>query len=90
MRNYIKFFLIIFLIASGPAFANEDPANKKVYKAFPEPDGLQRVNIVSGKYFLDPNHIIVKVNLPVELHIKKEPDIKPHDIVINAPDARPK
>lgn len=29
----------------------------------------------TGEYFFDPNHIIVKVDVSVELLIKKEPSI---------------
>jgi plastocyanin domain-containing protein len=50
-------------------------------------DGVQRVEVNSGEYFYDPNHIVVKVNIPVEMTIKKEPGVTPHDIVIDAPDA---
>ncbi|HAK89165.1 MAG: quinol oxidase [Nitrospirae bacterium GWC2_46_6] len=89
MRNFTKFLAIIFIIAAGTAFAQDSDkhSGKKVYKAFAEPDGLQRVNIVSGEYFFDPDHIIVKVGLPVEIHIKKEAGITPHNIIINAPEA---
>jgi plastocyanin len=37
--------------------------------------------------FFNPDYIIVKVNVPVELIVKKELGIAPHDIVINAPEA---
>ncbi len=50
-------------------------------------DGIQRVEINSGEYFFDPNYIVVKVNVPVELKIKKEPTIPSHDFVIEAPEA---
>lgn len=50
-------------------------------------DGVQRVEMVGGGYFYKPNHIIVKVNVPVELKVKKEGGIVPHDLVIDAPDA---
>ena len=84
-RNFTRFLVIIFLIAAGAAFAQDSGkhSGKKVYKAFAEPDGLQKVNIVSGEYFFDPDYIIVKVGLPVELHIKKEAGITPHNIIMN-------
>ena len=73
-------FLIIFLILSGIGFAQE--VEKKVYKATIDADGVQRVDVLSGGYFFDPNYIIVKVNVPVELNIKKEQSIVPHNIII--------
>jgi len=49
-------------------------------------DGVQRINILGGSYFFDPNYIIVKANLPVELTVIKEAGI-PHRFVINVPEA---
>jgi plastocyanin domain-containing protein len=50
-------------------------------------DGVQRVDMVAGDYFFKPSHIIVKVNVPVEINIRKETYIVPHSIIINAPKA---
>lgn len=82
-------FLMIFFVLAGAAFAQdtEKETSKKVYKAVTDPDGVQRVDVLSGEYFFDPNYIIVKVNVPVELKIKKEQSIVPHDVIINAPEA---
>jgi hypothetical protein len=65
----------------------QDATEKKVFKAVIDKDNVQRVEIIGGSYFLNPDYIIVKVNIPVELIVKKEPGITPHDIVINAPEA---
>ena len=51
------------------------------------PDGIQRVEILGGGYFYDPNYVIVKVNVPVEITVKKEAGFVPHDFVIKAPEA---
>lgn len=50
-------------------------------------DGVQRVEITGGEYFFDPNYIVVKVNVPVELVVKKAKGYVPHDIVVRAPEA---
>lgn len=50
-------------------------------------DGVQRVAIVGGNYFFKPNHIVVKVNIPVELTVSKESGFVPHDIVAKSPEA---
>ncbi|MEK7197104.1 MAG: quinol oxidase, partial [Nitrospirota bacterium] len=39
------------------------------------------------EYFFEPYHIIVKINMPVELTVRKKPGIVPHDIIVNAPEA---
>lgn len=80
----IKIFLIIFMLA-GMGFAEE--AAKKIYTATIDTDGIQRVKVSGGEYFFNPNYIIVKVNVPVELTVTKEPTIVPHNIIINAPEA---
>jgi plastocyanin len=50
-------------------------------------DGVQRVELTGGEYFFDPNYIVVKVNKPVEMKVKKTGGFTPHDIVVKAPDA---
>ncbi|MBJ6725671.1 cupredoxin domain-containing protein [Geomesophilobacter sediminis] len=52
-----------------------------------DPDGVQRVAMTGGSYYFDPDRIVVKVNLPVELKVRKEPGLAPHDIVLKAPEA---
>jgi plastocyanin len=50
-------------------------------------DGVQRVEVIGGEYFFDPNYIVVKVNKPVELKVKKTGGYTPHNIEVMAPEA---
>jgi plastocyanin domain-containing protein len=50
-------------------------------------DGIQRVEIVGGSYFYKPNHVVVKVDVPVEIKVSKESGITPHNIVAHSPEA---
>ena len=50
-------------------------------------DGIQHIAITGGEYYFDPNYIIVKVNTPVELTLKKAKGYIPHDIMVKAPEA---
>ncbi len=75
--------MLLFLFAVVVA---EEP-EKKVFTAVIGPDGIQKVSIVGGEYYFDPNHIIVKVNVPVELSVRKAGGFVPHDIQMNAPEA---
>lgn len=62
-------------------------AEEETFRAATDADGVQRVEIVGGGYFYKPNHIIVKVNVPVEFKVRKEGGVVPHDIVIDSPEA---
>jgi plastocyanin len=50
-------------------------------------DGVQRVEVVGGAYYFEPSRIVVKANVPVELTLRKVPDVLPHDFVLSAPEA---
>lgn len=81
----IKLF-VIFLLFAGLAFAEDAVKEKKVFTAVVDKDGIQRVEVTGGEYFFEPDYIIVKVNVPVEMSVKKVSWV-PHDITINAPEA---
>jgi len=51
------------------------------------PDGIQRVDITGGSYFFKPDYIAVKANVPVEISLRKEGGLIPHEFVLNAPEA---
>ena len=76
----------LFLLVTGPV-ATFAQSEKVAHVAKVDRDGVQRVRILGGDYFFKPNHIIVKVNVPVELIASKEEGIVPHNIVIKAPEA---
>jgi plastocyanin len=69
-------------LSTACALAQEPPQAAK-----PNADGVQRVRLIAGSYFFKPNHIVVKVNVPVELTASRESGITPHDLVIRAEEA---
>ena len=73
---------LVCLVATASFAAEEKP-----FKAAIDSDGVQRVEMVGGSYFFTPNRVIVKVNVPVELKVKKESGVTPHNITIKAPEA---
>ncbi|MEK6528655.1 MAG: cupredoxin domain-containing protein [Nitrospirota bacterium] len=79
--------LIIFLIFTGIAYAEDTASKQKVYTATVDKDGIQRVEITGGEYYFDPSYIIVKKDTPVEFTIRKTSGVIPHNIVIEAPEA---
>jgi len=76
----------IMLLIAAVALAAE-PMREKRHVATVDPDGVQRVAVLGGSYYFDPNVIVVRVNVPVELKVSKEGGIAPHDIVLKAPEA---
>ncbi len=87
-----KLIVVCLLLCSwvslvGAAHGENHSKEEKVYKAAVGNDGIQRVELLGGSYFFLPNRIIVKVDVPVELLVKKEPGVVPHNIVMKAPEA---
>jgi plastocyanin domain-containing protein len=78
--------LAVLLIFSGFTFADSAGDKSRAYVASVDKNGVQKIEVLGGKYFYKPDHIIVMKGLPVELIIKKEPGIVPHNIIINQPD----
>jgi plastocyanin domain-containing protein len=84
-RKYFLPYIIVFLIFVANCISADD-TKVKMFRATVK-DGVQRVDIVGGDYYFDPNYIVVKVNVPVEFHVKKVSGIVPHDIVMDEPEA---
>jgi hypothetical protein len=55
-----------------------------VYKSTIDNSSIQKVEMLEGSCFINPNNVVVKVNLPVEITIRKEPGSSSHDIVRHA------
>jgi plastocyanin domain-containing protein len=67
--------------------ANTEGAERKEFIASVGSEGVQKIDVVGGSYYFNPNYIIVKVNVPVEMKIRKESGIVPHDFTLKAPEA---
>jgi plastocyanin len=89
--RFVPVFVVLLALA-GAGFAQgtgkgaEQDAGKEVYVASVDKDGVQRVEVRAGGYFFDPDHIVVKEGVPVELTVSKEPGMF-HDIVMKEPQA---
>ena len=84
MKVLIK-SLIILTVFLATGYAQENTRSESEVSI--EEGGVQKVSILGGNYFFEPKKITVKVNVPVQLHIKKEKGFVPHNIVIKAPEA---
>ena len=80
-------YLVVFIALLSFGLASAEEGEEKRVVATVDADGVQRVEVLGGSYFFDPNYIVVKVNVPVELAVKKESGMAPHDIVLKEPDA---
>lgn len=76
----------VFILLLGSAGLGQETAKNK-FVAVIGPDGVQKVEITGGSYYFNPNDIVVKVNVPVELVVKKEGGSTPHSIFLKAPEA---
>lgn len=76
------FSLVVFTLAAAAGASAQEPKAAQEQK-----DGAQRVTLVGGSYFFKPNHIVVKVNMPVELLASRESGMTPHNLIIKAPEA---
>lgn len=85
MRRLTSLSVVTILLLGF--LANNARTEEKKVVASIGTDGVQRVEMVGGSYFFDPNYVIVKVNVPVEIKVKKESGMVPHDFVLKAPEA---
>ena len=85
MRALKAAAVILILLLGSAGYGQEAAQNRFV--AVIGTDGVQRVEITGGSYYFDPNDIVVKVNVPVVLTVKKAGGATPHSIALKAPEA---
>jgi heme/copper-type cytochrome/quinol oxidase subunit 2 len=84
--RYMKYLLVVLLLLILTV-VSATGTERKEFIASAGSDGVQRVDVVGGSYYFNPNYVIVKVNVPVELKLRKKSGIIPHDFVLKAPEA---
>jgi plastocyanin domain-containing protein len=84
--KYLLNIAVMLVLISGVVVADEKAAVKR-FVATIDRDGYQRVEMTAGEYYFDPSVVVVKVNVPVELSIKKAGGITPHNLVMKSPEA---
>jgi len=50
------------------------------------PDGVQRAEVIVDSYSYSPDHLIVKVDVPVELTFHSKTWLTPHNFLLKAPE----
>jgi len=81
-----RIFSAVALLAVASLGLSQEPAKGRRFIAAVGQDGIQRVEMTGGSYYFDPAEIVVKVNVPVELSVKKAGGA-PHSIILKAPEA---
>ena len=76
--------LLLVLFCSPPALAAR---TYQVGEAHLDDDGVQRLELAADSYFFKPNYLVVKAGIPVELEIKRESWLVPHDFVLQIPES---
>jgi plastocyanin domain-containing protein len=84
--RYLILAMVFYLMFVSSSVGADRSNQIKEYTAIIDQDGVQRVAVVGGGYYFDPNYIIVKVNVPVELTVTKESGFVPHNIVMKSPE----
>ena len=83
LKTPILFFISVTLAAFLAACSGSPPPKGEgKVKALVGSDGVQRATITAGSYYFDPSRIVAKVNMPLELTLKKEKGMTPHSFVL--------
>ena len=82
-RIVILLFIPVFFIPYiTPISFAEEPKEVQV-----SPDGVQRAEIIADSYSFSPDHLIVHLNMPVELMFHSKTWLVPHNFVMKDADA---
>ena len=75
----------LLLVLAGCSSGNGRPVREVVVE--PGTDGVQRVEVTAHTFWFEPNRIVVKQGIPVELHVRNGSFIVPHNFTCVAPQA---
>ena len=76
---------VVFLMLAVPAISDEQKSEP--VSAVMGEDGVQRLQMEGGEYYFEPENVLLKVGVPVELFVYKPPGFVPHNIVIESASA---
>lgn len=82
MRALSTCVALLAMVSARSAIAAGD---EEAWWASVGPDGVQRIAIRCGADFFDPNRIVVRARVPVELVISTTDDVAPQSFVIDLP-----
>ena len=86
LGRYLVLTIVFSLLFVSFTLGAEKSNQIKEHTATINQDGVQRLTVVGGGYYFDPNYIIVKVNVPVELIVTRASGFVPHNIALQSPE----
>jgi len=90
MIKMTVYIMLVALLLPAAAMALEHGKMadevERVYAVLGE-DGVQRAEMTGGDYYFKPKWLVLRLGVPVELTVKKEPGFVPHNIMMEAPEA---
>ena len=78
--------MAVSLVPDMPVLAQNDAPDDPLQLLI-DTDGKHHLHIRVSSYNFEPDHIIVKVNVPIELSISREWGIIPHTFVLKMPES---
>jgi plastocyanin len=89
LRTTVCIILVALLLPAAALAAEHGSMADEVERVYAVPgeDGVQRAVMTGGDYFFKPRWLVLRLGVPVELTVKKEPGFVPHNIVMDAPEA---
>ena len=83
MTNTILAVMLVGAASIGTYARGADLKDNEAWRASVGTDGVQRINLQCGPNYFDPHHVIVKVNVPVEISLHSPPNMAPHHFVLD-------
>lgn len=89
MKNYLTsiFVLILTVFPGVIGYATGQQYGEEKVVAVMDEQGVQHIDVIGGEYYFGPKNIVVKVNSPVQIRVKKTGGFIPHNIIVKAPEA---
>lgn len=73
--------LLAIFISTGLSPAAAETTHQ-VSEAILGDDGVQRLEVLADSYHFTPNYLVVKTGIPVELTLRRQTLVVPHDFIL--------
>ena len=70
--------IMIAALLTGCSSGHDKPVQEVIARS--DGDGVQRIEVVAHSYWFEPNRIVVRAGVPVEMHVKNGALLVPHNL----------